>query len=1054
MVMLPLFLLVFLSSVAIAPVLCIDSSFGSISGHGQGHGQGRHNSIYIRRLSAIRGVGRRRRTSKNSHHRRGNEDENKCKYTSSDESVTRMAFLYGKKIQVQGTGIGDSDYIYGGGEEYEDGNGDIKGMAMSREAKDENNVVPYRSRSYLFSAEEEEFHLNSSLNQHQRSGRNTRRSISDASDGEKDENQDAPHSGVQMADSSSTLFENGISVPNYCQRRSRQRTSDDAVKLTASQANTVSEPQQQTNGVWPPWPFNLIHQQNEPNTSTPTHSSPTTRTRTSNKSNVNVNAAQSSGAAFFFTYIRERSKIGLRQMQQLGSALSFHLPPAAPPLMALGFLPSPETYMKEVMTGGGGEMAGTSAGAGAVAGAAPLVASISNMHGICRKLAQLSLVVSVLSWADYEVRKKNRLTPLPLGGYYKDGNFYGHIKRAISTLPPFLPEQLPPLELDSVLGNEKGRGRSTSRVGNENGVSTDIMTSGGNATLLPLPNTLSALQDDEGEDSDADLDNTNSDDEWNPQSGLQKGFKDVYNDIGMEMDDISMPQLPNMPNIPSFNNLISNWRKMRRLRQRTEAETKRATILTELLALQQRKKQLLQMQKRRQRGDTNNWTESFTEAARNAAKNALGKQGNGSHGSGNDMTNGNGNIDSRLQQQNAGIQVNAATPMMGYALVTGASRGIGRALAIELARWDIPLILIARDISKLKSLADEIETAYGVHCCVLPADLSHINAARDIHSTIAKAGLRVDILINNAGISCTNDVVDCDVEQVSNMINVNVGSVTNLSHLFAMDMKRERRGRILFMSSVVGATPGGPGVAAYSATKAYEKSLAMSMGRELEKYGVGVTCVMPGAVKGTSFASRSNAEDAICWKFPFYPMTAEDVASRSIQAVLSGDGEVIPGWHNRVFLKILSPLLPQRLTTSVVGFAFSPLRVGMPSPPWRVMKKKMDEDEQSGSSSAIATGFENVLGIGNISNSKKRPPRFLKLPTPNDKEAEFKKTFKIGNLGAKGQMPQKDADDQAEITSSESSVNGADSDSSESTTKDHTSTNTSPQVDSLTQQNT
>ncbi len=103
---------------------------------------------------------------------------------------------------------------------------------------------------------------------------------------------------------------------------------------------------------------------------------------------------------------------------------------------------------------------------------------------------------------------------------------------------------------------------------------------------------------------------------------------------------------------------------------------------------------------------------------------------------------------------------------------------------------------------------------------------------------------------------------------------------------------------------------------------------------------------MPGAVKGTSFAARSKVEDAICWKFPFYPMTAPDVASRGIRAMLLGDAEVIPGWHNRLFLKMLSPLLPQRISTSVVGFSFSPLRLGVPSLPWKVKRTNANELEE------------------------------------------------------------------------------------------------------------
>lgn len=131
--------------------------------------------------------------------------------------------------------------------------------------------------------------------------------------------------------------------------------------------------------------------------------------------------------------------------------------------------------------------------------------------------------------------------------------------------------------------------------------------------------------------------------------------------------------------------------------------------------------------------------------------------------------------------------------------------------------------------------------------------------------------------VDKAGICSSGTMVDMTENDIENMIHLNIGSVTALSRLYGRDMKNQHRGRIMFVSSMTGAVPGGPGVAAYAATKAYEKSLSLSMGRELERHGVGVTCLMPGAVKGTSFAKASRWEDALCWKIPFYGMRAPRV---------------------------------------------------------------------------------------------------------------------------------------------------------------------------------
>lgn len=110
---------------------------------------------------------------------------------------------------------------------------------------------------------------------------------------------------------------------------------------------------------------------------------------------------------------------------------------------------------------------------------------------------------------------------------------------------------------------------------------------------------------------------------------------------------------------------------------------------------------------------------------------------------------------------------------MGYALVTGASQGIGRAIAVELARWGIPTVLVARDVDKLISLAYDLEACYGVKCCVLPADLSQKDSAEKIHKTTSDSGLVIDILVNNAGIAQEGLSVNTDTSDLERMMMLN-----------------------------------------------------------------------------------------------------------------------------------------------------------------------------------------------------------------------------------------------------------------------------------------
>jgi hypothetical protein len=180
-------------------------------------------------------------------------------------------------------------------------------------------------------------------------------------------------------------------------------------------------------------------------------------------------------------------------------------------------------------------------------------------------------------------------------------------------------------------------------------------------------------------------------------------------------------------------------------------------------------------------------------------------------------------------------------------------------------------------------------------------------------------------LVNNAGISSHGESLNLPLHDARNMIQVNAISVSTLTHLFGRDMKRRRRGRILIVSSICGAVDGIATVAVYSATKAFENSFGIALGKELEPYGVGVTCLLPGAVRGTEFRSKSKSQEALCWKLPFYAKTASSVAESGIRALLRGDSEVTPGLLNRIFLKGLKPVVPQRIHNLMAEIMWNPL---------------------------------------------------------------------------------------------------------------------------------
>ena len=788
------------------------------------------------------------------------------------------------------------------------------------------------------------------------------------------------NANINSDESINTANNNDIMSLEQQMQQRRQFNSQSAVSMTNEKSNTSNNINIKINGhahdsqsPWPPWPFNLLKKPQNRNSNSNNDS---TQTRFKNSSNNNL-----SGAQLLTSYLRLKAKGGFEQMQQVGTALSFHLPPAAPPLILLAILPT-AAHSTKLLNVVEKSASSVNANINAIASSSGATTFMPNLSILSKQLALSSLSIAVLSWADCEVRKKKRLTPLPLSRQYRD------IRKTI--LPPFLPEQLPPLSLDPLLKESSSSSSSTSSMEPRQKLANVLSDAAIQSNVKSFKSQKTGRSIDTNTSTSDKIDENDSDEimiqNLDNLDNLKRSIHKLY-------EKAPKPQRLQV--------ILQSWKKMNHIRQREEMDMKRQKIVEELLLLKEIKRRQQEMKMRdKERFSVKKATGLMYHKGKDLLQGNSTSTGVSTSSAGG--TSGNMGMGRQYEAQG---QRQRQEPPLGYALVTGASRGIGRAIAVELARWDIPLILVARDTEKLTAVASEIEMAYGVNCCVIPADLSRPEVAKQIFQATEDAGLRVDILVNNAGVCTTGDLIDENEDDIANMINVNVGSVTNLSYLFGKRMKRRRRGRILFVSSVVGATPGGPGVAAYSATKAYEKSLAQSMGRELEKYGVGVTCIMPGAVKGTSFAARSNAEEALCWKFPFYPMKAPNVAARGVRALLTGDAEVIPGWHNRLFLKVLSPLLPQRLITSVVGFSFTPLQIGTPSWPWMTVSS---ESEESLRSSRLVDSI-----------SRKRPPMILKLPrydaAPQEPKISMESTPEVDNLGSNAESSEDSGTEKNEL---------------------------------------
>lgn len=236
-----------------------------------------------------------------------------------------------------------------------------------------------------------------------------------------------------------------------------------------------------------------------------------------------------------------------------------------------------------------------------------------------------------------------------------------------------------------------------------------------------------------------------------------------------------------------------------------------------------------------------------------------------------------------------------------FALVTGASRGMGRCFCSQLAAAGYNIVAVARSDADLKELKAELEKAHDVQVLTIDMDLAAPQAAAHLHERVSKIkSVNVDILIANAGVAYNKRVVSSELSRLSLMIDLNVKSATELMYLYAKDMVKKKSGRIMAVSSITSACPQ-PMEAVYGATKAYLSSFTIALGYELQKSGVSVTCLQPGATI-TDFARNSGCDTSLIFKLPGSAMEADAVVKTACDALLcdSPPAVVTPGFMNKL----------------------------------------------------------------------------------------------------------------------------------------------------------
>jgi uncharacterized protein len=250
--------------------------------------------------------------------------------------------------------------------------------------------------------------------------------------------------------------------------------------------------------------------------------------------------------------------------------------------------------------------------------------------------------------------------------------------------------------------------------------------------------------------------------------------------------------------------------------------------------------------------------------------------------------------------------------MRAITLLTGASAGIGMALAHEFAEHGHELVLVARREQRLNTLADSIAASGHPRPLVLPIDLQSAEAGPRIAAALNESGLEPSIVVNNAGFGLVGLAAELDISEQRDMIDVNVSALTDLSLRFIASLE-QHRGGILNVASIAGFMPG-PRSAVYYATKAYVLSFSEALHQELKPRGIRVTALCPGPVP-TEFQARAGVPEA---RSPVsLTLSAEEVAREGYRGFMQGHRVVVPGSGNRL-ISVLSRLVPRRFLLDVM----------------------------------------------------------------------------------------------------------------------------------------
>jgi short-subunit dehydrogenase len=250
----------------------------------------------------------------------------------------------------------------------------------------------------------------------------------------------------------------------------------------------------------------------------------------------------------------------------------------------------------------------------------------------------------------------------------------------------------------------------------------------------------------------------------------------------------------------------------------------------------------------------------------------------------------------------------------GFALITGASRGLGMAFARALAERHCNLVLVARSPEPLHAIANELRRASPVAVVAIQIDLSAPGAGQILAEQLSSGDIPIDLLVNNAGFGLRGEFRDLSLPRQLEMLRLNNQAIVELTYSLLPGMLERRQRGIINISSTAGFQPI-PFASAYSATKAFLTTFSLALEQELRDVGVTVVTVCPGRLRKTE---NGHSDQPVRGKWAGIYQTPEEVAEDALRVLANGGGLTVPGALNK-FSVFAQRLIPRRVVPRLVA---------------------------------------------------------------------------------------------------------------------------------------